>query len=351
MRPGSIGAALRQRMHDWRETRQPRTDRLALTQRNLYILPTASGWLFALLLLALLLASINYQLNLGHLLTFSLASAGLVALHATHAALRGLELTLASAEPVFAGERLELQIRLDDRHPARRPWRFGRHGIVLRWREPNDTPPGAGGGLAPRGTSVPEGGSVTVRLERSTSRRGAQALPPLEIECRFPLGLFRAWAVWRIAREPLVWPAPEPDAPPLPEPLDPDDPGLRRQARSGAQDGESGMRAWRRGDRPSQVLWKPSARSLASGGTLLVRDPPRPPEPGQELRLDACAAPLASLDAEARLRRLCAWVLEAERRQRRWTLVLGSLHIGPGGGTVQRRAALDALALWSGTLQ
>ena len=27
------------------------------------------------------------------------------------------------------------------------------------------------------------------------------------------------------------------------------------------------MRAWRRGDRPSQVLWKQSARSLAGGGT------------------------------------------------------------------------------------
>lgn len=342
MRPGRIGATLQRRVHDWREARQPRTDRLALTQRNLYILPTASGWLFALLLLALLLASINYQLNLGHLLTFSLASAGLVALHATHAALRGLELELVSAEPVFAGERLELQIRLDDRHPARRPWRFGRHGIVLRWREL-----ASADAVAPRSTGVPEGGSVTVRLERPTSRRGAQTLPPLEIESRFPLGLFRAWAVWRIAREPLVWPAPEPDAPPLPEPLDHGDPGPRRLARPGAEDGESGMRAWRRGDRPSQVLWKQSARSLAGGGTLLVRDPPPRPEPGRELRLEA--AQLASLDDEARLRRLCAWVLEAELQQRRWELVLGALHIGPGGGTAQRRAALDALALWPGT--
>ena len=143
------------------------------------------------------------QLNLGHLLTFSLASAGLVALHATHAALRGLELELVSAEPVFAGERLELQIRLDDRHPARRPWRFGRHGILLRWREPAGTETGTDA-AAPRSTGVPEGGSVTVRLERPTPRRGAQTLPPLEIESRFPLGLFRAWAVWRIAREPLV---------------------------------------------------------------------------------------------------------------------------------------------------
>ena len=74
---------------------------------------------------------------------------------------------------------------------------------------------------------------------------------------------------------------------------------------------------------------------------------PHQPEPGRELRLEA--AQLAGLDDEARLRRLCAWVLEAELQQRRWELVLGALHIGPGGGAAQRRAALDALALWPGT--
>ncbi len=42
-----------------------------LTQRNVYILPTGPGWMLALTLLVLLIASINFQLNLGYLLTFS----------------------------------------------------------------------------------------------------------------------------------------------------------------------------------------------------------------------------------------------------------------------------------------
>jgi hypothetical protein len=42
----------------------------------------------------MLLASINYQLNLGYALTFLLAGAGLVSMHLTHGTLRGLTLHL-----------------------------------------------------------------------------------------------------------------------------------------------------------------------------------------------------------------------------------------------------------------
>ena len=66
-------AALRQRLRRWWQARLPATDTLALTQRNVYILPTGSGWMLALTLLVLLIASINFQLNLGYLLTFLLA--------------------------------------------------------------------------------------------------------------------------------------------------------------------------------------------------------------------------------------------------------------------------------------
>ena len=44
--------------------------------------------------MVLLLASINYQLNLGYLLTFLLAGSGVVAMHVTHGTLRGLTLHL-----------------------------------------------------------------------------------------------------------------------------------------------------------------------------------------------------------------------------------------------------------------
>jgi uncharacterized protein (DUF58 family) len=79
------------------QARLPLSDTLLLTQRNVYILPTGAGWMLALTLLVLLLASINFQLNLGYLLTFLLAGSAVVGMHMCHGTLRGLTLHLQAA--------------------------------------------------------------------------------------------------------------------------------------------------------------------------------------------------------------------------------------------------------------
>ena len=63
---------LRKRFQAWFESRLPLRDSTTLTQRNVYILPTRPGFMLAATLLVLLIASINYQLNLGYILTFLL---------------------------------------------------------------------------------------------------------------------------------------------------------------------------------------------------------------------------------------------------------------------------------------
>ena len=70
----------RQRVRRWMEARLPRSDTQALTQRNVYILPTRAGWMLLLTLVILLIAAINYQINLGYLLTFMLAGAAAIIL-------------------------------------------------------------------------------------------------------------------------------------------------------------------------------------------------------------------------------------------------------------------------------
>ena len=76
-------AGLRQRISDWIfRARMPEDPPVVLVQRRIFILPTRQGYLFAFILLLLLVASINYQLSLGFLLTFLLASmAGTAMLH------------------------------------------------------------------------------------------------------------------------------------------------------------------------------------------------------------------------------------------------------------------------------
>ena len=336
----SSTSALRQRWQAWWLRRHPRSDTLRLDHRRLYILPTTSGLLYGLLLACLLVASINYQLNLGHLLTFTLASAALVALHATHATLSGLVLRVQASAPDFVGQTVEVVVMLHEDCPTGRWWhqpaRLGRHGLVARWHdEAVDTP-----------VIWSAGQDSTLRLQRRLTARGRQTLPALELSSRFPLGLFRVWAVWQIAHQPLAWPAPEQDAPPLPldDSDDPAETPTRRVHGLPPEPGDdTGVRPWRREDRPAQVLWRRSARSLAAGGGLLVRETP-PPRQSSELHLDGDR--LAGLDTEARLRRLSAWVLMAQAQGLRYRLSLGPLrteaHTGPGHG----RHCLDALALW-----
>ena len=72
---------VQQRFQRWLQARLPLSDSIMLTQRNVYILPTRPGFMLGATLIVLLVGSINYQLNLGYLLTFLLAGSALVSMH------------------------------------------------------------------------------------------------------------------------------------------------------------------------------------------------------------------------------------------------------------------------------
>jgi uncharacterized protein (DUF58 family) len=310
-----------ERIRRYLENRLPRSASWTLGQGNIYILPTRAGWAYALTLLVMLLASINYQLNLGYALTFMLCGSGLIAMHQTHTNLRRLTLHLKAPAPVFAGERALLEVVLTN--PGRE-----RHGIGVGVHRAGHT------GMA--WVDVPAGGSTSARLAFVPQRRGAHAIPTLMAETNFPLGLFRAWTVWRPAGQLLAYPRPEQPAHGLPP--DQAAPGGQAQAlvRSGGE--FDGVRAYRRGDTVRQVVWKKVAKS----GELISRDTSA--NASRELWLDYQQAALP--DAEARLSRLTAWVLTAEQRGICFGLRLPGRELACAEGELQRRAALEALALW-----
>ena len=112
-------AFARARFRRWLQSRLKPSDTMLLTQSNVYILPTRAGFMFGLTLLVLLLASINYQLNLGYVLTFLLAGSGIVSMHVTHATLRGLTLHLRPIASCFANEPAALGVVLTSQGKAR----------------------------------------------------------------------------------------------------------------------------------------------------------------------------------------------------------------------------------------
>ena len=313
----------------WWESRLSRSDTHLLTQRNVYILPTRAGFMFALTLLTLLLASINYQLNLGYVLTFLLAGSGVVSMHLTHNTLRGLQLHLKPVAPVFAGESALIEVVLAA--PAR--GRHPRYGIGLRCNAAGDDTVGW--------VDVPAGGQVTTQIGFVPALRGVQHLPTLAAHTRFPLGLFRAWTVWRPAAQCLVYPRLE--QPPAALPLARSVVGTQtHHSRAGGSGDTDGVRGYRRGDPPKMVVWKKAAKALGTGGELLSRDTSTAHH--QDLWLDWHAA--ASLAPEDRLSRLAAWVVLADRSGLQYGLKLPGSIREPDHGDGHRRACLEALALW-----
>lgn len=316
-------AALRLRLRGWWQSRHPRTDSWTLTQRNIYILPTRAGLMFAAVLIVMLLATINYQLNLGYVLTFLLAGAGFVSMHLTHSTLRGLTLHLKPAQPGFAGQALPLEVVLSS--PARL-----QHGVALGFD-------GADGRAHDVFVDVPAGGQVSAQLAFMPPHRGLHEVPAVHAETRYPFGLFRAWTVWRPAAQVLAWP--EPERPAVPLPAAPSAGGEAAQSKASDGGEFEGVRAYRRGDALKRVVWKKAART----GELVSRDTRSALQP--ELWLDWQQAQLPG--AEARLSRLAAWVLAAEEAGLAHGLRLPGVEIAPGSGAAQRRRSLDALALWS----
>ena len=184
-------------------------------------------------------------------------------------------------------------------------------------------------------TDVPGQGSCTVQVAFQPGRRGLHRVPPLTAETRFPLGTFRVWTVWRPAAQVLVYPAPEPQPPPLP----PGEPRAGGAAMQRAQNsGEfEGVRAYRRGDPLKLVVWKKAAKSdeLVSRDTMQAQR--------QELWLDYQQCGVA--EREARLSRLAAWVLQADRLGLDYGLRLPGQQVAPAAGEAHKRRCLEVLAL------
>ena len=319
---------LRQKITHWWQSRLPRLDSLQLTQRNVYILPTGAGWMLALTLLVLLVASINFQLNLGYLLTFLLAGSAVVAMHISHATLSGLSLHLKPPEPQFLGHSSLLEVQLSS---TRRSPRFG-IGLAVH---------GAGSASQWAFTDVPAQGSASVQVAFTAPRRGLHAAPLLTAETRFPLGTFRVWALWRPAAQVLIYPAPESPAAPLPLGQASVEGAAASSASQGSGDFD-GVRAYRRGDPLKLVVWKKAAQAFARGSDNLVS---RDAEHLQRSQLWLTPERTGLQEPEARLSRLTAWVLEAERLGLDYGLRLPGEEIAPDHGPAQRQRCLQALAL------
>lgn len=96
---------LRSRLQAFERPRAPERMPVRIGRRRIYVLPTAFGLFYGVLVLAMVLGALNYNNNPALMLALLLGASGLASLIAAHLQLSGLQAEALSAEPVAAAAR------------------------------------------------------------------------------------------------------------------------------------------------------------------------------------------------------------------------------------------------------
>ncbi|MET0028845.1 MAG: DUF58 domain-containing protein [Candidatus Thiodiazotropha sp.] len=289
---------------------------VVIKPRSIYILPTRQGLLLALVILLMLVGSINYGSNLGHLATFFLGGLWLISILHTWRNLLGLRLQPYRVASVFAGDTAEFQVMVEN------PSQIPRYAIQIRHRKEQG-----------ERLDIPGSDQMMFTLPLATRRRGPFPLPRITLQSTYPLGLFRAWTYADMPLECLVYPKPaERGQPPITTAYQPSDQGDRGVG----TDDFIGLRPFRSGDSIRHIDWKAYARQQGLmckqfGGDRHL-----------EVRLDWDL--IVEQEAERRLSLLCRYVLQQEELGQAYSLTIPGVHIASGTGQSHMQRCLTALA-------
>jgi uncharacterized protein (DUF58 family) len=316
---GTLKENLRRRVGAWARRRQG-DDRLPIVvnTRRVYILPTRAGLAFAVLVVVMLLAGLNYSNSVAMLITFLLAGFGMIAMHLTHRNLVGVTFRAVANVDAFVGEHGRLLVTLDNTADT------ARIGLECEVS-----------GSPRAGVDVPANGSARADIGLTLERRGRLGIDRITLSTRFPFGLFRSWTYVHVEASLLAWPKPLGRRETPPETSS----GGNALAVHRVGDEEwAGLREFRPGDSPRQVAWGAYAR----GRGLLVKTYQSPA--AHHRLFDLAAVPGA--DIEQRLEQLSAWIVAAHARGERFGLRLADRTLPPGSGNEHRARCLDGLALY-----
>ncbi len=221
-------------------SRMPISDSVALEQRSTYILPTKAGLFLSGVLLLMMIGATNYQNNLAFMLTFLIASIGLVSIVFTFKNLQGLRFIKGPTDSVCAGENLHLRINIESQFEQT-------HSAI-------------GVGLNKHDLyfcDVNSNFSNQIEIAIPTEQRGWFQLPRLIAISRFPFGLLHAWSWFKFASPVLVYPKP------LQPPSETGSGQISDEEDSQYDRGQEelyGLKSYQQGEPISRIDWKAVAR-------------------------------------------------------------------------------------------
>lgn len=292
---------------------------IALNPKKTYILPTRFGYLFILLLLIMLIGSVNYNNNLGFLLTFLLSSMCIVSLYYTNSNIKGIRFVSVRAEPVFAGDpamfELAVQVTGSDRF-----------SVYFHFSDQPD--------LFSETLNATENNRI--RRSKATVRRGIFKPGDITVSTVYPFGIFRAWSTISLNLKCHVYPKPIFSSIGFQAGYSEQN-GNVTPSRSGAEDFQ-GLSEYQPGDSLQHVSWK----KLSAGQGLLTKK--FDGSIGNSIMIDWFSLPTQNI--ETKLSILCGMILKAHRMNLEYGLRLPGTTINPGSGNQHRHRCLQHLSLF-----
>ena len=295
--------------------RKPEALPLQINWRRIFILPTKPGLFFGFITFLMLIASLNFNNNMGLMMTFLLVGLAQVALYRVFFNLKNLVIHHVTAKPVFLGDTAIFNIHLkstEERYDICIKNHIGENCLL----------------------KLPIDESQTVYCQLQTTNRGWLACEKIKVQTSYPFGLFYAWIWTRLSTQCLVYPMPEQSPPQLPR---------NAQSEGNANvifHGEDfhGLKPYQSGDSMRLIAWKRTAQT----GELISREFQQ--AQGEKILLDFQHVSLG--DVELKLSRLTAWVLLAYQQQLDYCLKLPEFNSGFGYSDKHYLACLKALALF-----
>ena len=291
---------------------------LTIHHERIYILPSNRGLAFICVIAIMLMASINYGLNLGYALCFILIGLFCSCLLATYKNLVKIKFAAIATSDAFEGSVLSYRVRVSEES------RRHRSSISINNSSARDT------------FDLNANATAEAALHIAGAKRGIHSLGRLTLSSDYPLGLWRGWGYLHSPVHAYIYPVPEN---PVAEFTGYNaSSGGMAGTRSGEQE-YSGLKIYENTDSPSSVAWKQVAR----GAGWFSKQQEAESEQ-REVAIRWQDTP-AHFSVEQRLSRMCGWVIRAREENVAHTFELpGIKPLSLASGSEHSEACLRALA-------
>lgn len=300
--------------------RVPKSSRITLNSKQVFILPTKFGFVYIGMCFVLLMMAINFENSLVYILLFWLISIFISTMIMTWRNLESIHLRASGSEPIFAGDDATFAITVES---LKRP----HHSIWLYTNMSNN--------FVDCDAKV----NKLTHLFVGGTERGKVILPRFTVETTFPLGIFRAWSLVDLNQSTLCYPKPLQSTLQASTPVDQDDSDYEDSGETKIRgvDNFDELKNYEMGDSISRIDWK----AYAKGHGLLVKSFTQ--QAAKEIWLKDMDF---TGNLETRLSKMCYWVLEFSREKQKFGFILGETTIEPDVSEHHTKKCLEALALY-----